>query len=113
MEKILAIAKDFNLKVIEENIKKLEEFHKTNNSKVTMTAIQPAGRFGALDINSNLVNEFVEKPAGDGSWINGGFMVCEPEVLDLIESDSTVFEKYPLQKLPKFLQNKRPVSINF
>ena len=44
-----------------------------------MTAIQPAGRFGALDINSNVVNEFVEKPAGDGNWINGGFMVCEPE----------------------------------
>ena len=66
-----------------------------------MTAIQPAGRFGALDINSNLVNEFVEKPAGDGNWINGGFMVCEPEVLDLIESDSTVFEKDPLQTLAK------------
>jgi glucose-1-phosphate cytidylyltransferase len=64
-----------------------------------MTAIQPAGRFGALNINSNLVNDFIEKPAGDGNWINAGFMVCEPEVLDLIEDDSTVFEQYPLQTL--------------
>ena len=66
-----------------------------------MTAIQPAGRFGALVINSNTVDEFVEKPAGDGNWINGGFMVCEPEVLDLIDSDETVFEQYPLKSLAK------------
>lgn len=83
------------------NIKELVAFHKANKTKVTMTAIQPAGRFGALDINSNLVHEFVEKPAGDGSWINGGFMVCEPEVLDLVESDSTTFEQYPLKTLAK------------
>jgi glucose-1-phosphate cytidylyltransferase len=81
------------------NIKDLVEFHKINKTSATITAIQPAGRFGALDINSNLINEFVEKPAGDGSWINGGFMVCEPEILDLIESDSTIFEQYPLQTL--------------
>jgi glucose-1-phosphate cytidylyltransferase len=83
------------------NIEELVEFHNTNKTKATMTAIQPAGRFGALDINSNLVNEFVEKPAGDGSWINGGFMILEPEVLNLIESDATVFEQYPLQTLAK------------
>jgi len=81
------------------NIKELLEFHQQNGKKVTMTAIQPAGRFGALDIRTNLVNNFVEKPAGDGNWINGGFMVCEPEVLDLIDSDSTIFEQYPLQTL--------------
>ena len=81
------------------NIKELVEFHKQNGKKATMTAIQPAGRFGALDIKTNLVENFVEKPAGDGNWINGGFMVCEPEVLDLIESDSTIFEQYPLQTL--------------
>lgn len=81
------------------NIKKLVEFHKEQKTKLTMTAIQPAGRFGALDINSNLVNEFVEKPAGDGNWINAGFMVCEPDVLDLIDSDETTFEQYPLQTL--------------
>ncbi|WP_148819997.1 glucose-1-phosphate cytidylyltransferase [Campylobacter concisus] len=83
------------------NIKNLVEFHKQNKVKATMTAIQPAGRFGALDINVNLVNKFVEKPAGDGNWINGGFMVCEPEILDLIESDKTIFEQYPLQTLAK------------
>lgn len=81
------------------NIKELVAFHKSNNKKATMTAIQPAGRFGALDIETNLINNFVEKPAGDGNWINGGFMVCEPEILDLIESDSTTFEQYPLQTL--------------
>jgi glucose-1-phosphate cytidylyltransferase len=83
------------------NIKELIKFHKASKTKATMTAIQPAGRFGALDINSNLVNEFVEKPVGDGNWINGGFMVCEPEVLDLIDSDSSIFEQYPLQILAK------------
>lgn len=83
------------------NIKELVEFHQRNRAKATITAIQPAGRFGALNINSNLVKEFVEKPAGDGSWVNGGFMVCEPEVLELIESDNTGFEQYPLQTLAK------------
>lgn len=83
------------------NIQELVAFHKANKTQATMTAVQPAGRFGALDITTNLVNEFVEKPAGDGSWINGGYMVCEPEILDLIESDSTVFEQYPLQTLAK------------
>ena len=81
------------------NIKELVEFHKQNSKKATMTAIQPAGRFGALDIKTSKVENFIEKPAGDGNWINGGFMVCEPEVLDLIESDSTIFEQYPLQTL--------------
>ncbi len=83
------------------DIKELLKFHKSQNTKATMTAIQPAGRFGALDINSNLVSNFVEKPAGDGNWINGGFMVLEPEVIDLIDSDSTIFEEYPLQTLAK------------
>ncbi len=83
------------------NIQELLKFHLKNKQKMTMTAIQPAGRFGALDIENNLVNKFIEKPAGDGSWVNGGFMVCEPEILDLIESDSTIFENYPLQTLAK------------
>jgi glucose-1-phosphate cytidylyltransferase len=83
------------------NINDLVEFHRVSHAKATMTVIQPVGRFGALDINSNMVSKFVEKPAGDGSWVNGGFMVCEPEVLDLIESDSTIFEQYPLQTLAK------------
>jgi len=81
------------------NIKKLVDFHKKNNTKLTMTAIQPAGKFGALDIGTNLVSEFKEKPINSENWINGGFMVCEPSILDLIESNSTVFEQYPLQTL--------------
>lgn len=87
--------------VCDVNIGELVTFHQSNKTKLTMTAIQPEGRFGALDIHSNLVNEFVEKPAGDGMWINAGFMVCEPEILDLIESDATIFEQYPLQTLAK------------
>lgn len=83
------------------NIHELVAFHQQNGKQATMTAIQPAGRFGALDIDTNLVKEFVEKPAGDGNWINGGFMVCEPEILDLIENDTTIFEHYPLQTLAK------------
>jgi glucose-1-phosphate cytidylyltransferase len=81
------------------NLEKLLKFHYKNKSTVTMTAIQPAGRFGALDIEDNIIRKFIEKPAGDGSWINGGFMVCEPQILDYIESDSTVLEKNPLQTL--------------
>jgi glucose-1-phosphate cytidylyltransferase len=81
------------------NIKELLSFHQKNKKKATITAIQPTGRFGALDLNTNLINAFVEKPAGDGNWVNGGFMVCESEVLDLIESDEIAFEQYPLQTL--------------
>lgn len=81
------------------NIKNLLDFHIQNNSKLTMTAIQPAGRFGALDLNGNKITDFVEKPAGDGNWINGGFMVCEPEILNYIEDDFTIFEQEPLKKL--------------
>ncbi|PRN00867.1 glucose-1-phosphate cytidylyltransferase [Aliarcobacter cryaerophilus] len=81
------------------NIKNLLDFHIQNNSKLTMTAIQPAGRFGALDLNGHKITDFVEKPAGDGNWINGGFMVCEPEILNYIEDDFTVFEQDPLKKL--------------
>ena len=83
------------------NIKELVKFHKTNKTKATMTAIQPAGRFGALQIDSNIVNDFIEKPAGDGNWINGGFMIFEPDVIDLIDSDSTVLEEFPLRTLTK------------
>jgi glucose-1-phosphate cytidylyltransferase len=83
------------------NIIDLLAFHKENGKQATITAIQPAGRFGALDIHMNQVKEFVEKPLGDGNWVNGGFMVCEPSVLDLIENDATIFEQYPLQTLAK------------
>lgn len=76
------------------------KFHKEHGKLITMTAVQPAGRFGALDIaESNRVASFVEKPAGEGNWINGGYFVCQPEVLDFIDGDDTVFEKQPLENL--------------
>ncbi|WP_166243650.1 glucose-1-phosphate cytidylyltransferase [Paenibacillus turpanensis] len=81
------------------NITELIEYHKSHGKKATLTAIQPPGRFGALDINENSVRSFMEKPKGDGSWINGGFFVLEPEVVNLIENDSTIWEKEPLELL--------------
>jgi glucose-1-phosphate cytidylyltransferase len=83
------------------NIHELYAHHVKHKAKVTLTAIQPAGRFGALSIEGTQISEFVEKPLGDGNWINGGFMVCEPEVLELLESDATVFEQEPLQTLAR------------
>tara|TARA_Y100000816_G_C26105270_1_gene587083 strand:- start:2861 stop:3631 length:771 start_codon:yes stop_codon:yes gene_type:complete len=84
------------------NIKDSIDFHKSHGKKVTMTAVQPEGRYGALKINSkNLVESFIEKPKGDGTWINGGFFVCEPSIMDCIDTDLTVFEKEPLERLAK------------
>ena len=82
------------------DLKQLIAFHKKHQKLITMTSVQPAGRFGALDIdNSNRVSNFIEKPKGEGKWINGGFFVCQPEVLDYIDGDTTVFEKEPLETL--------------
>ena len=84
------------------NFNKLIEFHKKSKKLLTMSAVQPAGRYGSLSINDkDLVTNFLEKPKGDGSWINGGFFVCEPDILDYIDSDSTVFEQSPLENLAK------------
>lgn len=84
------------------NIKELVEFHKLSGRLATVSSIQPDGRFGALDISEhNEVRGFQEKPRGDGSWINAGFFVCQPEVFDYIEDDSTIFEKEPLENLAK------------
>jgi glucose-1-phosphate cytidylyltransferase len=82
------------------DIKASVEFHKQKNKYCTVTSVQPSGRFGALDIKEdNRVHSFLEKPKGDGSWINGGFFVCQPEVFDYIEGDSTIFERWPMEKL--------------
>ena len=81
------------------NIAKLINFHKNNKTIATVTAIQPPGRFGTLDIDWNKIRSFKEKPAGDGNWINGGFFVLEPTVFDYIEGDSTIWERTPLEKL--------------
>ena len=81
------------------NIQKLIEFHQSHGKLATVTAIQPPGRYGALNLNSERVEQFQEKPAGDGSWINGGFFVLEPEVMDFIEGPTTAWEESPLKKL--------------
>ena len=64
-----------------------------------MTAVQPPGRFGALGIEGTKINKFIEKPQGDGGWINGGFFVLNPKVIDLIEEDETIWEAKPLESL--------------
>lgn len=85
------------------DIPRLLEYHRKNpHTVVTMTAIQPGGRFGVLDINheSNTITRFVEKAKEDGGWINGGFMVANPSVFDYIDdSEDTVFEKIPLETI--------------
>ena len=75
--------------------------HKRHGKAITMTAIQPEGRFGSLKFtNEKQIEAFEEKPKGDGNWINGGFFVCEPKVLDYItEGDQTIFERTPLENL--------------
>lgn len=84
------------------DIQKLVEFHKSHGKLITLTSVLPEGRFGALSIdNSNMVSSFQEKPKGDGSWINCGFFVCQPEVFNYIADDSTFFEREPLEELAR------------
>ncbi|MCB9262683.1 MAG: glucose-1-phosphate cytidylyltransferase [Flavobacteriales bacterium] len=84
------------------DIAKSVEFHKNHGKALTMTSVQPAGRFGALSIgDGNQVSSFIEKPHGDGNWINGGFFVCQPEVMNFINGDHTIFEREPLENLAK------------
>ena len=81
------------------NIKELVNFHKENNNLITMTTVQPEGRYGAIEFGEfDIIKKFHEKPKGDNTWINGGFFVCQPEVLDYIENDETIFEKQPLEQ---------------
>lgn len=83
------------------NIAWLIEFHKKSSALVTMTAVQPPGRFGAFTLKQDqtTIENFREKPNGDGAWVNGGFFVIEPEALSYIENEQTVWEQEPLQKL--------------
>lgn len=85
------------------DLNRLVEFHKKHGKAITMTSSQPEGRFGALNIvGDDRVTSFLEKPKGDGAWINAGFFVCETKVFDYItEGDTTVFEQTPLQNLAK------------
>ena len=87
--------------VADVNIRALADAHRKSGKAITMTSVQPEGRFGALDINaSNEIVRFAEKPKGDGNWINGGFFVCEQSVFDYLpEGDDLVFEQDPLRHL--------------
>ena len=81
------------------DLTKLIAFHKAHGMLATVTAVQSPGRFGALDMDGSLVKSFIEKPHGDGMYINGGFFVLSPKVIDLIDGDSTLWEKKPLETL--------------
>lgn len=81
------------------DLKALVAFHRQQGADATVTAIQPAGRFGVIEIAGDRVKAFVEKPQTDGRWISGGFFVCEPTVFDLISGDDTVWERGPLESL--------------
>lgn len=84
------------------NLRDLLDFHRKHGKYATVTAVQPSGRFGALDINDgNLVVSFEEKPKGDKAWINGGFFVLEPEIFDYIDGDDTIWERESLVKLAR------------
>ena len=83
------------------NIRELINFHKSQRTLCTLTAVQPPGRFGAFRLTEGnpKVEAFREKPQGDGAWINGGFFVLEPEVINYIDGDDTVWEREPMQTL--------------
>jgi glucose-1-phosphate cytidylyltransferase len=83
------------------DIKKLIAFHKEQGTLATVTAVQPPGRFGALSIERHRITHFDEKPQGDNTWINGGYFVLSPKVLDYIEGDHTLWEREPLETLAR------------
>ncbi len=81
------------------DLAELTAFHAKNGRLATVTAVRPSARFGALEIEDDRVTSFIEKPEGDGRWINGGFFVCEPQVIDRIEGDHMPWERAPLESL--------------
>ena len=83
------------------NISSLIQFHNKKKKMVTLTAVQPPGRFGSLLLDDVAVQSFVEKPKGDNAWVNGGFFVSETNLFDFIEDDSTILEKHTLSTLAK------------
>lgn len=82
-------------------IGELVQFHKDHGQLATLTAVQPEGRYGALQLKDHSVLRFEEKPSGDGGWVNGGFFVLSPKVIDYIQDDQTTWEKEPLEQLAK------------
>lgn len=87
--------------VADVDIGALIRFHRSHGKHATVTAIQPPGRYGALNLHDGRVVNFQEKPVGDGAWINGGFFVLEPTVFDLIQDDAMAWEAAPLEQLAK------------
>jgi len=85
--------------VADVDIGKLIEFHRSQGTLATVTSVQPPGRFGSLNIKDGKITTFKEKPEGDGGWVNGGFFVLSPRVIDYIDDDSTTWERSPLEKL--------------
>ncbi|MFC5498467.1 glucose-1-phosphate cytidylyltransferase [Caenimonas terrae] len=85
--------------VADVDITKLIAYHRSSSRLATLTAVQPPGRFGALNLEGDLIRGFQEKPQGDGGWVNGGFFVLSPRVLDYIAGDDTTWEREPLQRL--------------
>lgn len=83
------------------DITALVAFHRAHGHAATLTAVQPQGRFGAITVEGDRITGFQEKPRGDGSWVNGGFFVLEPRVLELIDGDETMWERGPLEQLAR------------
>ena len=83
------------------NISNLISFHQKKKPIATLTAVQTPGRWGTLRVEEDKISEFVEKPRGDGSWINGGYFILEPKIFDYIEGDSSIWEREPLEKMAK------------
>lgn len=85
--------------VADVNITELIKFHRKQGKKATLTAVNPPGRFGVLDVQKNLITNFKEKPNDEGSWISGGFFVLSKSIFDLIDGDESVWEQGPMEKL--------------
>jgi glucose-1-phosphate cytidylyltransferase len=83
------------------DIRKLISFHENQGKTATLTAVQPPGRFGALELSGGAVTTFLEKPKGDGGWVNGGFFAMEPAIFDYIEGDGVPLEQGPLQAVAR------------
>jgi glucose-1-phosphate cytidylyltransferase len=85
------------------DITRLIDFHKTQRALATVTAVQPPGRFGSFSLEKRKmkISSFLEKPQGDGAWINGGYFVLEPSAIDYIDDDMTIWEQGPLQNLAR------------
>lgn len=87
--------------VADVDVGKLAQFHRRHGKLATVTAVQPPGRYGALEMEGDAVRGFMEKPQGDGGWINGGFFVLSPKVIGYIEGDATSWESDPLEALAR------------